>query len=273
MRKVFAIALVVLSLEALPARALELKNVRSTYGAYGGGRTGNKMLPGDFLFLAFDIEDMKMELNTGLVKYKTKIEVLDGKGKQIFKRENDNQRYLHLGKARVSDRAQVFTGTEQPAGKYTVRLTITDKNAKDPKGPTDSKSFTYEFEILPPGFGLIRAFAPSVAFTQGNYEAHCALVGFARDPKTKLPNVDLRMRILDEKGKPTLEAAFINNIPKDLPEEVDIKKLDTVPLPFPISLNRPGRFTIEIEAVDRISKKSAKLSCPLLVLETSQVGG
>ena len=46
-----------------------------------------------------------------------------------------------------------------------------------------------------------------------------------------------------------------------------------LPLPFPLILNRPGMYTVEVEAVDLISKKTAKVSFPLKVLETSAVGG
>jgi len=272
MRKVSAIALVVLSLSAAPAGALEVKNVRSTYGPFGALRASNKLLPGDILFLGFDIHDMKMEPNTGLVKYRIRLEVFDGKGKSLFKRDTDTQRYLALGQARLADRAQVITGSDQPAGNYSVKVTITETAGKD-KAAGAGKSFTHPFEILPAGFGLIHGSSPAVAPVTDDLTAHCALVGFRRDPKTKLPNVNLRMRILDEKGQPTLSAAFINNIPKDLPEEVDIKKIDIVPLPFPIFLNRPGRFTIEIIAQDLNSKKTATLTFPLLVVETTQAGG
>ncbi len=271
MRRAFVIALALLGLSAGPAAALDVKNVRSTYGPFGGVRAGNKLLPGDILWLAFELEGLTMEADTGLVKYDIKLEVFDGKNPMpIFSRNTPNQRYLALGQARLSDRAQVIIGIEQAPGKYKVRLTITDKGGKDKKGGP-SKNFTHDFEILKADFGLIQALSPSVAAVNQDFTAHCMLTGMARDAK-QIPNVELRLAILDENGKPTLPKPFISNIPKDLPEDFDVKKEKQISLPFPIFLNRPGRFTIHVEAIDKISGKKASVSFPLVVLETSAVG-
>ena len=216
MRKSFALALVLLGLSAGPAVALDIKDVRSTYGPFGGVRPDNKFLPGDYLFLAFYIDGLAMEADTGLVKYKVKLEVTDSKNAPIFTRETPNQRYLSLGGARLSERAQVVIGTEQAAGKYTVRLTVTDTGGGKEKGGGASKAIAHDFEILPPDFGLIHQVAPSVAKAAEDYTAYCAVVGMARDAK-QLPNVELRLVIRDENGKSTLPKPLITNIPKDLP--------------------------------------------------------
>jgi hypothetical protein len=272
MRRAFVIALALLGLWAGPAAALDVKNVRSTYGPYGGVRPGNKFLPGDILWLAFELEDLTMEAETGLVKYDVKLEVLDSKPSVIFSRTTPNQRYLALGKARLSDRAQVVIGVEQAPGKYSVRLTITDKGGKDNKKGGPSKTFSHDFEIRKADFGLIHALSPSVAATNQDFECHCALTGMARDAK-KLPKVELRLSIVDENGKLTLPKPFISNIPDDLPKDFDVTKEKLIRLPFPIFLNRTGRFTIQIEAIDKISMKKASVSFPLQVLETSAIGG
>jgi hypothetical protein len=271
MRRAFVIALVLLGLGAGPVAALEVKNVRSTYGPYGGARPGNKLMQGDILWLAFELEGLTMDADTGFVKYEIKLEVIDSKPQVIFSRTNKQQYYLSLGKARLADRAQVFTGVEQAPGKYSVRLTVTDMGGKDKKGGP-SKTVSYNFEILKADFGLIHAFSPSVAATKQDFTASCLLTGMARDAK-QMPNVELHMTILDENGKPTLPKPFISYIPKDLPEDFDVKKEKQIRMPFPIFLNRPGRFTIQIEAIDQISKKKASVSFPLQVLETSAVGG
>jgi hypothetical protein len=274
MRNVAITALALLGLLALarPAHALDIKNVRSTYGPYGGIRPDSKLLPGDLLWLAFDIEDLTMHADSGLVKYNINLEVMDSSNKVIFKRPTSQQRYLSLGKGRVAERAQVILGAEQPAGKYSVKVTVTDFGSKDGQ-PAGSKSFTKSFELLKPDFGLIHCHWPSVVSTIQGYEGFCSLTGMARDAK-KMPNVEVRMRILDESGKPTLPKPFTVSIPKDTPAEaVEELKKDLFPLPFPILWNRPGRFTVEVEATDLISKKSAKVSFPIQVLETSAVGG
>jgi hypothetical protein len=277
MKKAFVIALVLLGLGAGPAAALEVKDIRSTYGPFGGVRPGNKFLPGDVLWLAFQVEGLAMEADTGLVKYKVTLEVFDSKDKLIFSgKPIEQQRYLSLGKSALAERGQVVIGTEQAPGKYTVRMTITDKGGGKEKGGGPSKGFTYEFEVLAPDFGLIHAWSPSVAVTTQDFTAFCKLVGMKRDAK-QLPSVEVRVVIKDESGKAMLPKPLITNIPKDLPpekelgEDFDIRKAKIIPMPFPLFLNRAGRFTIEIEAVDLLSKKSAKVSFPLQVLETSSL--
>jgi len=278
MRKAFVIALVLLGLSAGPAAALEIKGIRSTYGPNGGVRPGNKLLPQDVLSLAFQIEGLSIEANTGFVIYKVKLEVKDSKGKTIFKDENKQQQHLALGGPQVAERAQVVVGGQQPPGKYSVELTVTDLGGKGKGKGGASKSFTYDFEVLPPDFGLIHAVLPSVATTAYEATAYCQLVGMARDKK-KIPDIELRMRVLDESGKPTLPKPFVSDLKQILPNPkggapgFDVTKENVIPLPFPLVLTRPGRFTVEIEAYDRIAKKTSRVRFPLLVLETSTVGG
>ena len=49
---------------------------------------------------------------------------------------------------------------------------------------------------------------------------------------------------------------------EDVPETSGL-----VPRQFLLALNRPGKFTIELQATDRISKKTAKVSLPLTSAE------
>ncbi|HYT91441.1 MAG TPA: hypothetical protein VEL76_22195 [Gemmataceae bacterium] len=271
MRKIAFVALALLGWCATPASALEITNRRATYGPDGSARADNKLMLGDVLVLAFDIEDLKMEPHSGIVRYTNRLELLDSTGKVIFTRDTPNQRVLCLGKSRVAERAQVVVGTDQAPGKYTLRLTVSDVATKTAKGNAESKSFTYDFQAVPPGFGLIHVNAPSVATTTKEYTGTCSLVGMALDSK-KMINVEIRTRILDEKGKPTLTKPFVLNFPEMLPPGFNVTKDTQIPLPFPLSLNRPGRFTIEIEAEDAVGKRTAKVSFPIVVLEPSAVG-
>jgi hypothetical protein len=271
MRKVPFIVLALLGLCAAPARALEIKNVRSVYGPAGSVRPNSKLIQGDILFLSFDIEGAKIEATSGLVRYKNVLEVLDGSGKSIFKRATDNQRVLYLGGTSFPERAQVATGIDQAPGKYTAKLTVIDVASKDPKGDFASKSFTYEFELLPTTLGLIQVNAPSVGVVNQEYIADMLLVGMARDDKM-LPSVEIRTRIFDEKGKPTMAKPLVLSLPAELPKDFDIKKATILRIPVPLFLNRAGRFTVEIVAEDAIGKKSAKVTFPLEVIDTGAVG-
>ena len=52
------LALFALGLATAPASALELTNPRNTYGELGGTRPEAALLPGDVLFVGFDIEGL-----------------------------------------------------------------------------------------------------------------------------------------------------------------------------------------------------------------------
>ena len=56
-----------------------------------------------------------------------------------------------------------------------------------------------------------------------------------------------------------------NAIKKDVPAKAPV-----VPMAFPLSLNRPGKFTVELLARDEISGKTAKTSFPISVHSVTQ---
>jgi hypothetical protein len=270
MWKVLASGLVMLTLGTVPARALELKNMRAVYGPFGPPRANNQYLPGDLLYVTFDVADVKVSEKSGTTKYNISIEetLVDGKGAISFKRTKANQDTLSLGGTRLPGIAEVFIGKDQPAGKYTLKVTVKDLLSKE------VKDIGYPFEILPEAFGFVRLFAPVAGLTGQQYVANFAVVGMGRDAKKK-PNVKIRMRVLDEGGKPTHGQPVTMDIPKDLPDEL-ASKIETIPfvdLQFPLFLNRPGRFTIEVEGTDTVGKKTAKLSFPLTVLDPGSVDG
>ncbi len=64
--------------------SLTLTNARLTYGALGAPRADGKLLPGDQVFIAFDIAGITADPN-GKVLYSMTTEVLDGAGKTLFK--------------------------------------------------------------------------------------------------------------------------------------------------------------------------------------------
>ena len=75
-------------LAAVPADAgpLQIKNDRFTYGIMGQDRQDNKVIPGDTLVVAFDIDGLQVK-EDGKVKYSTAMELLDKDGKSQFKRK------------------------------------------------------------------------------------------------------------------------------------------------------------------------------------------
>ncbi len=93
----------------------------------------------------------------------------------------------------------------------------------------------------------------------------CSAVGFERDRTSKQPNVQFEIRVLDERGEPIHKRPTTNSVNKDVPEQAS-----AVPMAFPLSLNRPGKFTVELLANDQISGKKAKTSFPITVQSVQQ---
>jgi hypothetical protein len=143
-------------------------------------------------------------------------------------------------------------------------VTIHDR-AADRKAVFQSKG-----KVLPADFGLVRvgtfsdregkAPEPPVGVVGEVLYVGVSAVGFARDKKTSRPDVDVSLKVLDEAGKPTLAAPLSGRAGADaLPDQ---KLLGMM---FGVALNRPGRFTLELSATDRLSGKTARVSFPVRV--------
>ncbi len=245
--------------------AIEIKNVRSSYGPLGPTRTSTKFLPGDELFMTYDIHALAVDAKTGKAVYETRLELLDDKQKLLFERKTPNEVVPNLGGARMPGDLYLTIGTDFDPGRYTVKLTITDKLAKQ------SKAIVYAIEVLPRGFGFIGVRAPALGLTAQAYHGIWHLVGFAPEGKKKLPNVDITIRLLDESDKLVVPETKIM-LPAALP--VDTDKPEFVPVSFPLYLNRPGQFHIEITAVDKnASNAQIQMRIPLNVLEIGAITG
>src|SRR5262249_50847057 len=106
--------------------------------------------------------------------------------------------------------------------------------------------------------------APPYGVTGQALVVHCAAFGFKRDDKTKQPNIAVTIRVLDEKGNPTTKNPFNVVVNDKVPESYL-----AVPMQLPLELNRAGRFTVEFQATDQLTKKTAKLSFPITVVDIS----
>ena len=70
------------------------------------------------------------------------------------------------------------------------------------------------------------------------------------------------MRVLDESGKPTRAKPYTVQVNKDVPADAVL-----VPGQFFLSLNRSGKFTVELTATDKVGGKKAQLTFPLTVAD------
>jgi hypothetical protein len=266
MWKVSPVALVLLCLVPDLAKSVEIKNVRSTFGRpYGAIRSDNKVLPGEPLFLMFDIEGLKMDEKTGEASYEIGYGMYDNAGKEIVGKKTPQTAVLELRGGRVPGEAYFVIGPKQAPGKYKVKLSVTDRLAKV------TKDHEYGFEILKPGFGVWGVQAPAFAIPGQKYIFNLSLVNMELDPKKKTPKVEVSVQVLDDAGK-VLSIALKQKFPP-LPSEVDLQKENWLPILCPaIYLNRPGNFVIAVDAEDKLGKRKASLRIPLTVLDLANLG-
>jgi hypothetical protein len=254
-----SVALLALAPEC--ASALEVKNARPSYGPLGATRPDSKFLPGDVLFIHYDIEGLTPHAKTGKVGYFSELEFLDSKGKSISSKKSDTQSLLpDLGPKSVAGVMNAVMGEDQKPGKYTVKLKVTDVNSKK------TTEFSYPFELLPKGFGAIRVLSPAFGVPGGEGMVQFVLVELPLDKKGN-PNIDITMTITEDGSKTPLSKKVIS-FPKELPDDVNLQKQNFVPVVIPISnLNRSGRFMINVDMEEKNQKRNIKLQFPLTVVD------
>ena len=98
------------------AGALQIKNDRFTYGVYGQVRTDTQVLPGEIVFVAFDVDGLQT-LDDGTASYTTALELLDKGGKSLFKETPvERKALLPMGGNHLPNWSQVIVGSDTRAG-------------------------------------------------------------------------------------------------------------------------------------------------------------
>jgi hypothetical protein len=244
---------------------LAVANDRLTYGHLGPARESAKYLPGDVIHLVFEVQNMTFD-SDGKASYAVGLEILDGKGAELHKQKPRNATSRnYLGGIILPCAANMQVPLETPPGNYTLRVSVIDNTTK--KAVTTER----KIEVLPKGFGLVHvgtsadpdatiAWSPVGVIGDSMY-LNFSAVGFARDPKTKQPHIKASMRVLDDKGQPTGAAKMHGEAKSDVPDNMAV-----VPMQFGITLNRMGRFTLELTATDVLTGKTAMVAFPVRVL-------
>ena len=254
------------ALSAAPgqAKGLTLSDGRLTHGIFGPTRTKAEFLPGDSVFVAFDINGITVD-KQGKVLYSTAVEVTDAKGDAVFRQPaRDQEAVISLGGGELPGYAQVDVGLEQPKGDYTVAVTVTDRVTKQ------SQTLRQKFKVLPLAFGVVRGtltrdpdgrLPAGLLMTGQGVFLNFAVVGFARDKSSKeQPHVELELRILDEKGNPTTALPLPGSIKSDVPSKAVL-----LPAQYFLALNRPGKYTVELKVSCKVCGADLKESFPLIV--------
>jgi hypothetical protein len=250
----------------LPGQAdgLALLNVRTTYGPLGATRTDEKILPGDQVALSFDIAGAKVDSN-GKVRYSMTMEVCDSRERVLFKRDpRDMEVSMPPGQKSLPACATLDAGTEQPPGKYRVKVIVKDLSS----GITQEISRVYE--LLPRDFGLVRYFTsrdpdgkmPTTALQAGrpgwiNFSA----IGFARDQATGQPDVAVRMDFMDETGRTSIFQPIFGEVKQGTASGAKV-----LPMQFKVNFPKPGQLIVELTATDKVANRKSLLKVPFEIL-------
>lgn len=255
-----------------PAQApdkFSVSNLRCTHGLIGPTRTNAKFLPGDIVYLGFDIDGVTTGKD-GKVVYTMQLEVTDKKGAVKHKVEpTERVDFAPLGGGKMPGVAFVVVGVDLEPGEYTVKVTATDGGVKDTNKPSGSVSFP--FEVLKPDLGIVMVYATTDP--QGANPTHTtgfvgqflwiqfSATGFKRDPAKKgNPDMKFEMNTYDEKGNPTMET----------PLTLEAKELDakfpTCQARMNVPLTRAGKFTVKLKVTDNVAGKTATFDLPIQAL-------
>lgn len=269
------IALAVLAgVPAQPAGELKLTNVRATVGELGPAREVTKILPGDVLFIAYDIEGITID-GEGVARYTMAMEVVNAAGARILPPPSEPKvepreltEFLPLRGNKMPARAFVTIGLDQPAGTYTCKVAVTDTKTKA------TANVSVNFEVVKKDFGVVAVYttydqrgelsAPTSGQVGQTIYVQFSVASFERDPKTKQPDVEVVCQLLDDKGAPLLVTPRRHIQDAKAPQPV--KDADgAFALQFPVFMNRTGKFVVEITATDRVSKKVSTYKLPVSV--------
>lgn len=249
---------------ATPAQApkLEIVNERATYGHLGAAvPKGNGRLAGDVGTFAFDIKNLSSDKN-GRAAYSITVTVTDGRGNIVYREGPTNSVAQNcLGGNILPCAARMEIPLDTPAGDYGIKVEVEDRT-------NGSKAvFMGKGTVRQPDFGIVRvgtyadpalmhAVSPLGGVGETLYLGF-STVNFARDKKSGQPDVAVSLKVLDDKGQATV-APLTGEVKSEVPAELKV-----LPLRFGLTLNRPGTFTLELTATDRVAGKTDVIRLPI----------
>jgi hypothetical protein len=256
---------VVLCLAGGQDSKLEIENVRLTYGHLGAVRPKTGALPGDATHFAFEIKNLKLD-DGGKALYSIAIEIRDEKGKLLFEQKPYNSVAQNfLGGNSLPCAAHVEIPFDSKPGAVDWKITVKDRTTKQ------TATIVGKGKVLAADFGIahVGLFADAearvpmsaVGVVGDSVYLQFSALGFARDKDKKQPELEVSMRILDEQGKATMGRPITGKINSDVAADARL-----VPMQFGVTLNRPGRYTIELTLEDRLASKTSRISYGIRVL-------
>jgi hypothetical protein len=209
----------------------------------------------------------------GIAKYSMAMEVTNPAGRVILEQKPTARvEFAPLRGNRLPGRAYVIVGLDETPGVYSCKLSVTDTVTKL------TANLAVKFEVLKKEFAIVAVFtshdqkgeisAPTTGQVGDTRWIQFTVASFERDPKTKQPNVYIEFQFFDEKGKALLVNEKNELVPRK--HEQDEKSLPPVKdgdgaftLQFPVFLNRPGKFLVEMTAHDKVTGKKFLYKLPL----------
>lgn len=245
---------------------LEIVNPRRTYGHLGATRPKDSgILPGDIAHVTFDIKNLKQD-ESGKAFYSIAIEIKDAAGKILHEQRPYNAVAQNfLGGNSLPCSAHIEIPLDAKPGPLDWKVTVVDRTTKK------STTLTGKGMILQPDFGLVqvglyadadaRTPMSPVAVVGESVYLRASAVGFARKKDSKQPDLEVSMRILDEKGQPTMAKPIVGKVNSDTDPKEPL-----APVQFGLTMNRAGRFTVEVTAECKLCGKRTQVSYGLRVL-------
>lgn len=243
---------------------LTLEHCRATYGVLGPERADNRVLPGDELTICFEIAGAQVAADDK-VHYTIGMEVTDRQGMVRFRQAPRASAVKQAtGRQPLLAAATVHVGMDQPAGEYSVKVTVRDRTAQA------AAQFSRTYEVLPRDFGLVQlvvsgdpdAPGPVADFQVGKPgQINITAVGFGREQSDSRSNVRVALTVTDADGRTALAEPSIGEIRQRVTTQVL-----HLPMQFQLDLPRAGRFSVKLTAEDRVTGKTAVLSFPMNVV-------
>lgn len=241
---------------------LKLVEVRPTYGKLGSTRQSTKVLPGDDLHVEFVVSGVAKGPD-GRADISLSAELLDSDGEAVARVPAASAKnFLALGGNTFTSHMHFSLPLKFPEGKYKVKGVLTDVLGG---GEIVAEQ---EFEVLPMDFGVVRLRLASDAKGTSslggnltvNQDVYVVARGVGFERKGKRIHVVGNMIVKDSAGKPTTPAPISVGIDQEVDE--DLEQLD---FNWSMVVNRPGKFTVQIEMRDEISGKKSIHELPLVV--------
>jgi hypothetical protein len=261
----FWLTAAVLLLTATTAQAkLEIHNIKAVHGLYGPERKNLESLPGDQVLFRFKVEGIKLDAN-GKIDTSVTVHLADADGKELLDNKSPIQGVLALGGHSFLGTAVVNFGDTVPPGDYTLTVTVKDNLSEQ------TASFTRKLTCRPIEYAIVmprlyydaagKAPAPAGGLVGQTLFFQSKLIGFDTS-QGKIDN-EMKLEVLDAKGKPAMPKPITVNVTSDDAEKV--KRATSLALNSNLALNRAGDFTLRVTVTDKIAKRTTKFEVPLKV--------